>query len=112
MARLLSPLPAGILLGDLVAEELSLAPSVDRDALPRMRVPDNVCGERHTVRTTLNLDDRALREAMAVADGSTKTEVVNEALRSFARGKRRKRLLELRGKVDWEGDIDQLRKRR
>jgi Arc/MetJ family transcription regulator len=64
------------------------------------------------MRTTLNLDERALREAMAVSQGSTKTEVVNEALRSFARGRRRKRLLELRGKVDWEGDVDRLRKRR
>ncbi|MCP3960997.1 MAG: type II toxin-antitoxin system VapB family antitoxin [bacterium] len=64
------------------------------------------------MRTTLNLDDRALEEAMAYAEGFTKTEMVNEALRKFARGKRRKRLLELRGKVEWEGDIDQLRKRR
>ncbi len=64
------------------------------------------------MRTTLNLDERALKEAMSVADGATKTEIVNEALRRFARGKRRKRLLELRGKVDWKGDIDQLRKRR
>ncbi|MDH3404537.1 MAG: type II toxin-antitoxin system VapB family antitoxin [Acidobacteriota bacterium] len=64
------------------------------------------------MRTTLNLDDRALAEAMAYAEGTTKTEVINEALRKFARGKRRKRLLELRGQVDWQGDVDQLRKRR
>ena len=63
------------------------------------------------MRTTLNLDDRALEMAMAYAEGRTKTEVVNEALRSFARGKRRKGLLQLRGKVDWEGHVDQLRKR-
>jgi Arc/MetJ family transcription regulator len=64
------------------------------------------------MRTTLNLDERALKDAMEVAGSSTKTEVVNQALQSFARGKRRKRLLELRGKVGWEGDIDRLRKRR
>ena len=63
------------------------------------------------MRTTLNLDDRALAEAMEVAEGRTKTEVINEALRRFARGKRRKGLLELRGAVRWEGDLDQLRKR-
>jgi Arc/MetJ family transcription regulator len=63
------------------------------------------------MRTTLNLDDRAMNEAMAHAQGQTKTEVVNEALRHFARGKRRKRLLDLRGQVTWEGDVDQLRKR-
>ena len=63
------------------------------------------------MRTTLNLDDRAMEEAMAFAEGSTKTDVVNEALRKFARSKRRKRLLDLRGKVDWQGDVDELRKR-
>ncbi len=64
------------------------------------------------MRTTLNLDDRALAEAMSLAEGRTKTEVVNEALRRFARGKRRKRMLDLRGEVSWEGDLDKLRRRR
>lgn len=63
------------------------------------------------MRTTLNLEDRALADAMAFAKGRTKTEVVNEALRRFARGQRRKELLDLRGKVEWDGDVDQLRKR-
>jgi Arc/MetJ family transcription regulator len=64
------------------------------------------------MRTTLDLDDRALKEAMAVSEGRTKTEVVNEALRQFARGKRRRKLLEMRGTVDWQGDIDRLRRRK
>ncbi len=64
------------------------------------------------MRTTLNIDDRALEEAMSYSTGMSKTEVVNQALRSFARGKRQKKLLELRGKVDWQGDVDALRKRR
>jgi Arc/MetJ family transcription regulator len=63
------------------------------------------------MRTTLNLDDRALQEAMAEAEGRSKTEVVNDALRQFARARRRKGLLRLRGKVRWEGDLDALRKR-
>ena len=64
------------------------------------------------MRNTLNLDDRALAEAMSLAEGRTKTEVVNEALRRFARGKRRKRMLDLQGVVSWEGNLDQLRRRR
>jgi len=67
--------------------------------------------EKASMRTTLSLDEKALREAMEVAEGRTKTQVVNEALRSFARGKRRKRLLDLRGKIVWEGDLDALRRR-
>jgi len=63
------------------------------------------------VRTTLNIDDEALQAAMKLAGGRTKTEVINEALRRFVRAKRRRKLLELQGKVEWEGDLDALRKR-
>jgi len=63
------------------------------------------------MRTTLNVDDDALRAAMRFAEGKTKTEVINEALRRFVRAKRRRQLLQMRGKVEWEGDLDALRKR-
>ena len=63
------------------------------------------------MRTTLNIDDEALHAAMKLSGGRTKTEVINEALRRFVRAKRRLQLLELRGKVEWDGDIDSLRKR-
>lgn len=63
------------------------------------------------MRTTLNIDDEALQAAMSFAEGQTKTEVINEALRRFVRAKRRRRLLQLQGKIEWEGDIDALRKR-
>ena len=63
------------------------------------------------MRTTLNIDDEALQAAMKLAGGRTKTEVINEALRRFVRAKRRLQLLELRGKVEWEGEVDDLRKR-
>ena len=63
------------------------------------------------MRTTLNIDDDALQAAMKFAHGRTKTEVINEALRRFVRAKRRRQLLQLQGKVEWEGDIDALRKR-
>jgi Arc/MetJ family transcription regulator len=63
------------------------------------------------MRTTLNLDDDALAAAMEVAGDKTKTEIVNEALRSFARARRRRQLLDLRGKTPWEGNLDRLRKR-
>jgi len=63
------------------------------------------------MRTTLNIDDEALQAAMKLSGGRTKTEVINEALRRFVRAKKRLRLLELRGKVEWEGDIDSLRTR-
>ena len=64
------------------------------------------------MRTTLNLDDEALASAMKVASGKTKTDVINEALREFARRRRLQELLDFRGKIPWEGDLDELRGRR
>lgn len=63
------------------------------------------------MRTTLNIDDAALAEAMKTARGRTKTAVINEALREYARRRRVRRLLEFRGRVRWEGDLDDLRGR-
>jgi len=63
------------------------------------------------VRTTLNIDDAALAEAMKTARGRTKTAVINEALREYARRRRVRRLLDFRGRVRWEGDLDDLRGR-
>jgi Arc/MetJ family transcription regulator len=63
------------------------------------------------VRTTLNIDDAALAGAMKTARGKTKTAVINEALREYARRRRVRRLLEFRGKARWEGNLDDLRAR-
>jgi len=67
--------------------------------------------EEATMRTTLNVDDEALEGAMKVAPGKTKTDVINEALREFARRRRMQGFLDLAGKVQWDGDLDELRKR-
>src|SRR5260370_30581275 len=64
-----------------------------------------------SVRTTLNLDDKALARAMKVAGAKTKTAVINEALRDYARRRGLRRLLKFEGKFRWEGDLDGLRKR-
>lgn len=64
------------------------------------------------MRTTLNIDDETLAQAMKVAGGKTKTQVINEALREFARRRRIRGLMEFRGKAEWTGNIDELRKRR
>jgi len=63
------------------------------------------------VRTTLNLDDKALARAMKVAGAKTKTAVINEALREYARRRGLRRFLKFEGKFRWEGDLDALRKR-
>ena len=63
------------------------------------------------MRTTLNIDDEALAGAMKHAAGRTKTDVINEALREFARRCEIAGLLRFRGKVKWEGNLGELRRR-
>jgi len=64
------------------------------------------------MRTTLNIDDEALEQAMKAASGKTKTEIINQALREFARRRRVRELLAFQGKAEWTGNVDELRKRR
>ena len=64
------------------------------------------------LRTTLNVDDHALAEAVDASGGKTKTAVINEALRLYARRNRVRRLADLRGRAKWEGDLDALRQRK
>ena len=63
------------------------------------------------MRTTLNIDDEALASAMKASPGKTKTDVINDALRDYARRQRLRGFLEFEGKMHWEGDLDQLRGR-
>jgi len=64
------------------------------------------------MRTTLNLDDKAIKEALALSPGMSKTGVINEALREYARRRRLEGYRSLRGKFQWEGNLDELRQRR
>ena len=63
------------------------------------------------MRTTLNVDDGALKEAQRTAPGKTKTAVINEALREYARRRRVRGLLAFEGRARWEGNLDELRQR-
>jgi Arc/MetJ family transcription regulator len=64
------------------------------------------------MRTTLNIDDEALRAALAADPGKTKTAVINDALRDYARRRALRGLRKLAGKVGWTSDLDALRKRK
>jgi Arc/MetJ family transcription regulator len=64
------------------------------------------------MRTTLDLDQDALAAAMEATPGRTKTAIINEALREYARRRRLRGLLAFEGKLRWEGDLDELRRRK
>jgi Arc/MetJ family transcription regulator len=64
------------------------------------------------VRTNIDIDDELLAEAQAVAGTRTKRETVQVALVELVRRRSRRAMLELRGQVRWEGDLDELRQGR
>ncbi|HWR71889.1 MAG TPA: type II toxin-antitoxin system VapB family antitoxin [Nitrospirota bacterium] len=60
-------------------------------------------------RTNIDLDDKLVKEGLKVTHLRTKKELVNYALEELIKKARRKRILELKGKVQWEGDLRQMR---
>ncbi len=64
------------------------------------------------VRTNIDIDDDLLAEAQAVAGTTTKRATVDYALRELVRRRERQAVLDLRGNVNWEGDLDESRRGR
>jgi Arc/MetJ family transcription regulator len=50
-----------------------------------------------------------IQQALELSQLKTKKEVVNEALEQFVKKMKRLRMLELHGKVEWEGNLDEMR---
>jgi Arc/MetJ family transcription regulator len=62
--------------------------------------------------TNLAIDDNLLEEALRVGGHRTKRETVNEALKEYIQRRRRGRLLDLIGKIDFDPAYDYKRARR
>lgn len=63
-------------------------------------------------RTVIDIQDDLLRKAQKVTGISKKVEIVNYALKRLLEQKEFEKVLELRGKVKWEGNLDKMRKNR
>ncbi len=61
------------------------------------------------MRTNIVLDDELMRKAMKATGLATKRAVVEEGLRLLIRLKAQTGIRRLRGKVQWEGDLDDMR---
>jgi Arc/MetJ family transcription regulator len=64
------------------------------------------------MRTNIEIDDRVMKEAQRLLGTSTKRETVDTALREVVARQRRIGVLDLRGKVRWEGDLAESRRGR
>ena len=64
------------------------------------------------MRTNIDIDDEIMREAQLLTGARTKREAVDLALRELVARHRRLGILELRGRVHWEGDLSATRRGR
>jgi Arc/MetJ family transcription regulator len=64
------------------------------------------------MRTNIVIDDKLMADAMKAAGLSTKKDVVEEGLRLLIQKNKQQNIRKLRGKLKWEGDLDQMRGRK
>jgi len=64
------------------------------------------------LRTNIELDERLVNEAMKLTHIKTKKELVNYAIEELVGKIKRRKILDLEGKVEWTGDLSEMRKSR
>jgi Arc/MetJ family transcription regulator len=62
------------------------------------------------MRTNIEIDDKLMADAQRLSGLPTKKAVVEEALRLLIQLKNQSRIRELRGKIQWEGDLEAWRR--
>jgi len=61
------------------------------------------------MRTNIVIDDKLMSEALKVTGLSTKKEAVELGLKLIVRQSKQQAIRKLRGKLKWEGDLDEMR---
>jgi Arc/MetJ family transcription regulator len=61
------------------------------------------------MRTNIVIDDELMEKALEVSNAKTKKDVVEEALTLLIRLKQQMKLRALRGKLNWEGNLTEMR---
>ena len=64
------------------------------------------------MRTNIVIDDELLRRARDLSGLPTKKAVVEEALRTLVQLREQERVLSLRGKIGWDGNLAAMRQSR
>jgi Arc/MetJ family transcription regulator len=62
-----------------------------------------------SVRTNIVLDGKLVEAGLKATGLKTRRELVDFALRELLRHKQQKKLLSLKGKVSWEGNLEEMR---
>ena len=61
------------------------------------------------MRTNIVVDDNLMAEALKLSNLKTKKSVVDKALKLFVQVKRQEAIRNLRGKLNWEGSLAEMR---
>ena len=67
----------------------------------------NIVGSN--MRTNIVIDDKLMAVALRISGSKTKKDVVEEGLRLLVKVKNQSKLKNYRGKLKWEGDLDEMR---
>jgi Arc/MetJ family transcription regulator len=62
------------------------------------------------MRTNIVIDDVLISEAMKASGAQTKREAVERGLKALVQLSRQGDIRKLRGKLDWQGDLDAMRR--
>ena len=61
------------------------------------------------MRTNIVIDDDLMDEALKVSKYKTKKDAVEEGLRLLVQRKKQENIKNLRGKLSWSGDLEEMR---
>ena len=61
------------------------------------------------MRTNIVIDDKLMRETLRATGLKTKRQAVELGLQTLLRLSRQARIRQLRGKLDWQGDLNAMR---
>jgi Arc/MetJ family transcription regulator len=61
------------------------------------------------MRTNIVIDDKLMSDALKASGLSTKREAVEQGLKLLVRRGQQQGIRKLRGKVKWEGDLEEMR---
>ncbi len=62
------------------------------------------------MRTNIVFDDSLMAEAMRLSSIKTKKGVIDQALRLLVQVKRQEAVRQLKGKLSWEGNLEEMRR--
>mgnify|MGYP000337888704 CR=1 FL=1 len=62
------------------------------------------------MRTNIVVDDSLMAEAMRLSSIKTKKGVIEQALRLLVQVKRQEAVRQLKGKLSWEGNLEEMRR--